>query len=69
MAKNFKIDINNTWCKSCGLCIALCPKKVLELDEKVKCVAVRQEDCIGCLQCENICPDMSITVQEVTSDE
>ena len=36
MAKKFDIDVLNKWCKGCGLCIAICPKKVLELNELVK---------------------------------
>lgn len=64
MAKKFDIDVLNKWCKGCGLCIAICPKKVLELNDQVKCVPVRQDDCIGCRQCENICPDIALTVKE-----
>lgn len=64
MAKAYDIDINAKWCKGCGLCIAICPKKVLELNEQVKSVAVRPNDCIGCRQCDNVCPDMAITVKE-----
>ena len=66
MAKKFNIEIVEKWCKGCGLCIAICPKKVLELNDQVKCVAVRPEDCIGCRQCENICPDLAITVKELS---
>jgi len=64
LAKKFDVTINKAWCKGCGLCIAICPKKVLELDSKAKCEPVRMDDCIGCRQCENICPDMAITVKE-----
>jgi len=28
--------INREWCKGCGICVAFCPKKVLELDEIAK---------------------------------
>ncbi|MGM0602504.1 MAG: 4Fe-4S dicluster domain-containing protein, partial [Bacillota bacterium] len=27
-----KIEINQTWCKSCGICVDFCPTDVLELD-------------------------------------
>ena len=68
LAKKFSVLINKKWCKGCGLCIAICPKKVLELDSKVKCEAVRTDDCIGCRQCENICPDFAVTVKEREED-
>lgn len=64
MAKSYTIEIEEKWCKGCGLCAAICPKKVLELNDQAKCVAVHQDDCIGCRQCENICPDFAITVKE-----
>ena len=40
------------------------PQEVLELNDRVKCEGVRQDDCIGCRQCDNICPDLAITVKE-----
>ena len=33
--------INRDWCKGCGICVHFCPKKVLELDEHDKVVAVQ----------------------------
>ena len=63
MAKKFNIDVVEKWCKGCGLCIAICPKKVLELNDQVKCVAVRPEDCIGCKLCQMRCPDFAIEVE------
>ena len=57
-------------CKSCGLCIELCPKKCLSFDESepghfgqptIKCEI---KDCIQCRICENGCPDMAIRVKD-----
>ena len=55
--------INREWCKGCGICVAVCPQRVLELDSKEKAVAVRLEDCIACRLCEQICPDLVIEVR------
>ena len=64
----FIVSIDEDWCKGCGLCIDICPKKVLEFNEKVKAEPARLDDCIGCHQCENICPDFAVTVREAKSD-
>ena len=55
--------INRHWCKGCGICVELCPKKVLELDDKDKVRAVRPQDCICCRLCELRCPDLAIEIE------
>ncbi|MDO9508101.1 MAG: 4Fe-4S binding protein [Thermovirgaceae bacterium] len=64
MPKIFSVVVNSHWCKGCGLCMAVCPKKVFDFDENLKSTPTRVQDCIGCKQCENICPDLAITVEE-----
>ena len=69
MAKKKKataININAEWCKGCGICVAFCPKNVLELNQRDKSEAARMEDCIACMMCELRCPDLAI---EVTTEE
>lgn len=57
-----KISINTKLCKSCGICIEFCPKKVLELNEIGKIQATHEERCVSCGQCELLCPDYAIDV-------
>lgn len=57
-----KLKTNVKNCKGCGICIELCPKKVLELDEIGKIKVAREVDCITCGQCELRCPDYAIFV-------
>ena len=54
--------INRDWCKGCDICVAFCPKNVLELDKDEKAFAARPEDCICCKQCELRCPDLAIEI-------
>jgi len=58
-----EIKIMKHWCKACGICIALCPKGVLEADDKGKAVAVAPEKCTRCGMCEMHCPDFAISVE------
>ena len=61
-----EIIINHKWCKACGICVAVCPKNVLEMDLLSAKVA-RPDDCILCGRCEIACPDFCIKV--VPDDE
>ena len=58
-----KHHINRDWCKGCGICVELCPKKVLELDDQEKVSALRPQDCICCRLCEFRCPDFAIEIE------
>ncbi len=68
LPKKHEVIINRAWCKGCGLCINICPKKVLGFNEQRKAQVERIEDCIGCRQCENTCPDFAVTVKEGKED-
>lgn len=67
MKKNPVVTINETWCKSCGICVHFCPKKVLELGQ-FHAVVANPDQCTGCRMCENLCPDFAISVT-VDEDE
>jgi 2-oxoglutarate ferredoxin oxidoreductase subunit delta len=56
------LEVNTEWCKGCGICVAFCPKDVLELGEENKVVVARPDDCIYCADCEVRCPDFAIRV-------
>lgn len=51
------------WCKGCGLCVAFCPGKVLELNALGKAEVVHPEECINCGFCELHCPDFAIAIK------
>lgn len=60
--------ITHGWCKGCGICVELCPKKVLALDESEKVTVVNPQDCICCKLCELRCPDVAIEVETEEDD-
>jgi 2-oxoglutarate ferredoxin oxidoreductase subunit delta len=55
--------INRAWCKGCSICVAFCPKQVLELDDQDKASALRPKECICCRLCELRCPDLAIEIE------
>ncbi|RPI78039.1 MAG: 4Fe-4S dicluster domain-containing protein [Desulfobacteraceae bacterium] len=57
-----RIEINRDLCKGCGICVAFCPKKVLELNEYEKSVVKNPDQCIYCGLCEQRCPDLAIEI-------
>jgi 2-oxoglutarate ferredoxin oxidoreductase subunit delta len=64
-----KIIINPDYCKGCYLCVACCPKKVLQPSNNINAKgysipeAVDPEACIQCKMCEIVCPDLAIAVK------
>jgi len=66
--ENTKVIVNQDWCKKCGICIAFCPKKVLESDDLGCIVVAHPEQCIACKICERLCPDFAINI-EVNKNE
>ena len=70
MAK-FTVTINEDKCKGCELCIAFCPKGVLEIDKEnsnasgyFPANAKNIENCIGCLSCARMCPEIAIKIEK-----
>ncbi len=62
-----KIVINAEICKGCEVCIAACPKQVIDLGTNMNVkgylYAVQERaGCIGCATCAVICPEGAITV-------
>ena len=56
------VSINSRWCKGCGICVAFCPKKTLELDREGKAFQAKSDDCIRCGMCALYCPDLAVIV-------
>ena len=64
-----QVTIYYSWCKSCGICVAFCPKKVFDSDLLDRPQPVRQQDCTGCQQCVLHCPDFAIRVDRLANKE
>ena len=60
------LEIDRRLCKSCGICLAMCPKKILTADEGGKPFKTHPEACVFCGMCESVCPDFAIKIVEET---
>ncbi|MGX7745585.1 2-oxoacid:acceptor oxidoreductase family protein [Rhodopseudomonas parapalustris] len=57
-----RLEITDTWCKSCEICVKLCPERCLTLNADRIATLVAPEKCTGCRLCEWLCPDFAIRV-------
>jgi 2-oxoglutarate ferredoxin oxidoreductase subunit delta len=56
------VVVDLSLCKSCGICVELCPKDVFDTDDLGRPVVARLADCTSCTFCERHCPDFAIDV-------
>lgn len=62
------ITIDKNKCKSCYLCIDVCPKKLIKKSNETGKTGEyivefdnKSNECLGCAQCAMVCPDIAIT--------
>lgn len=65
------IIIDEFYCKGCELCVSVCPKDILALDETRlnisgynPCMVSDMDECIACANCAKMCPEAAITVEK-----
>lgn len=61
-----EIDINSEVCTGCGLCVKICPPRVLEMSNGR--AAVREDCVLRCGHCAAICPAGAVTVHGLEGD-
>lgn len=65
-----RMTVNPKYCKGCGLCIGICPKKIIRFSVNINekgynyAECFDQEACIACKMCYTICPDVAITIEK-----
>ena len=63
-----RIVINADWCKGCYICVSVCPRDVLAIDQGAwtgsfhPVIVAQAERCTVCRNCELLCPDLAIEV-------
>ena len=65
-----KVTFNEDRCKGCGLCVDVCPKKIVTMaKDRINAkgfhpaTVVEMDKCIGCAFCATMCPDVVIEVE------
>lgn len=58
-------------CKGCGLCVSVCPKKLVVIQKEKRsekgyftAVCTDQDACVSCAMCAMICPDCAIIISK-----
>jgi len=68
----YRVNVIVDRCKECGICISVCPTKVLIKSNILNRNGYRPPEpvnidkCIGCRLCEYNCPDFAIYVEVVS---
>ena len=65
MRRKYDVEINRSWCKRCGLCYWICPTGALTEGELKYPIVADAGKCIGCMMCENVCPEMAVDVVQI----
>ena len=59
------ITLDQETCTGCGICVKVCPRRVLEL-QNGKAVLTAEERCVECGACQLNCPVAAIEVTKGT---
>ncbi|MDI6868331.1 MAG: ferredoxin family protein [Coprothermobacterota bacterium] len=63
-----KVVINEDLCKSCELCVSVCPVHALAISNRLNAFGyhpvelIDEERCTSCTACARMCPDAAIEV-------
>jgi indolepyruvate ferredoxin oxidoreductase beta subunit len=60
--RRIRLEITRGWCKSCDICVKLCPERCLRLDAERIVELADPAACTGCRLCEWLCPDFALRV-------
>lgn len=65
-----KVTIQERLCKSCGLCVQVCPRGCLGMSDKINDMGysparyLEDKECTGCASCALMCPDLAICLEK-----
>ena len=63
-----KVVIDEERCKGCELCVAFCPREILDMADYFNgkgyrpAIILDQEKCNACTYCARMCPEVAIEI-------
>lgn len=60
----YSITIDETKCKVCGECVAICPNEIYKLEDN-RIVVGNTGECSNCQSCVAVCTNEAITITEI----
>jgi 2-oxoglutarate ferredoxin oxidoreductase subunit delta len=63
-----KVVFDEAKCKGCGICVYFCPKKVIQMADRINAKGYHpayladEGNCISCGTCGRMCPDAVVEV-------
>lgn len=58
------VNIDDKLCTGCGACVAICPQKILYINEETGiCKVTDQDQCDRLRGCEKVCPAEAIRIE------
>ena len=60
LERSVHLEITDTWCKGCDICVKICPERCLVLNAHQVVEIPDPGACTGCRMCEWLCPDFAI---------
>jgi len=66
-----RIHFRPEFCKGCGYCIEICPKRVYRKALAYNAMGyslpeiAHGEECIACLRCQTLCPDLALFIEPI----
>jgi indolepyruvate ferredoxin oxidoreductase beta subunit len=67
--ENIWLDITESWCKGCDICVKMCPQRCLALNGRQIVTLTDPAACTACRLCEWLCPDFAIRVHAEVTEE
>lgn len=67
LERNYQVMFREDLCSHCGACLPVCPVRIHEFrdgagGQPARHTVNRRIDCVGCRQCEGVCPKQALSI-------